>query len=160
MGIMMSYPVKDISWFEALPYAVQMTVEQTKQLVLMPAQLIKGQIAPEEARLVGPKGIYDMFSQAKEMDQEIAETYPEDTTNGLNTLYLFAILSVAIGLTNLLPIPALDGGRILFLIPEFLFKKRVPPEYENIIHLIGFSAMIILLFYVTFQDIFNPIVLP
>ena len=160
MGITMSYPVKAINWFEALPYAVQMTVEQTKQLVLMPAQLIKGQIAPEEARLVGPKGIYDMFSQAKEMDQEIAESSPQDTTNGLNTLYLLAILSVAIGLTNLLPIPALDGGRILFLIPEILFKKRVPPEYENLIHLIGFSAMIILLFYVTFQDIFNPIVLP
>ena len=161
MGIMMTYPVKEITWPEAIPYALQMTVEQTKQLITMPAQLIRGQIAPEEARLVGPKGIYDMYSQAKELDQEIAESGSEaDTPSGINTLYLWAILSVAIGLTNLLPIPALDGGRILFLIPEILFRKRVPPEYENLIHLIGFAAMIILLFYVTFQDIFNPIVLP
>ena len=104
-----------------------------------------------------------MYSQAREKDQEAlasSESQKADDIGGLNTVWLMAIISIAIGLTNLLPIPALDGGRILFIIPEILFKKRVPAQYENIIHFVGFSALILLMIYITTQDFINPIQLP
>jgi regulator of sigma E protease len=132
--------------------------EYGKLMFQIPVLLIRGQISPSEARIVGPKGIYDMFSQAREMDQEVETT--QQNVPAVNTLGLLAVFSVAIGIANLLPIPAMDGGRILFLLPEILFKRRIKPEYEGLIHLIGFALLIILMVYITFQDFINPVVLP
>ncbi len=70
---------------------------------------------------------------------------------------LLGIISVALGFTNLLPIPALDGGRILLLLPELIFRKRIPVQYENMINLAGFVLLILLMVFVTAQDILNPI---
>jgi len=160
---MMSNPSKDINLIQSIPYGAMITFEQGRQLFLMPGRLIRGQIDPEEARFVGPKGIYDLYSQARQKDQEVTASSGSQTdgeTGSLNTIWLMAIISIAIGLTNLLPIPALDGGRILFLIPEILFKKRIPPQFENVIHFVGFSALILLMIYITTQDFINPIQLP
>ena len=98
----------------------------------------------------------------RNLDQEQAtqQQAPETPLGGLNTLGFLATISVALGFTNLLPIPALDGGRILFVLPEILLRRRVPAQYENMIHLIGFMALILLMIYVTAQDIINPVVLP
>ena len=156
MGIVMTTPVKDATYFQAIPYAVESVGQYAKMLVQMPIMLIRGQIEPADARVVGPKGIYDMFSQARQADEQVS-TDQSASTPAVNTLWLLAVLSVAIGITNLLPIPALDGGRILFLLPELLFKKRIKPEYESMVHLVGFALLIILMIYVTFQDFANPI---
>jgi len=75
-------------------------------------------------------------------------------------LSVISTVSIALGLTNLLPIPALDGGQILFLLPEFLFKKRVPQNVANAINSVFFFLLVILMFYITIQDIINPITLP
>ncbi len=159
LGISMGNPNKEVSWVEAVPYGFVMAYEQAKALVMLPGQLIRGTVSPDQARFVGPVGMFGIFSQARELDQEQQAETPAQT-KGLNSLYLMAVLAVALGLTNLLPIPALDGGRILFIIPEVLFKKRVPPKYENLVHFIGFAALLILMVYITAQDIFNPLVLP
>jgi regulator of sigma E protease len=63
------------------------------------------------------------------------------------------LISAALGITNLLPLPALDGGRIIFVLPEMLFRKRVPAEMENMVHLVGFAALIVLMLFVSGQDI-------
>jgi regulator of sigma E protease len=157
MGIVMTTPVRDATWFQAVPYAAQSVVDYAKMLIQMPFMLIRGQIDPADARVVGPKGIYDMFSSAREADEDVSAS-ASGSTPAVNTLWLLAILSVAIGITNLLPIPALDGGRILFLLPELLFKRRIKPEYESMVHLVGFALLIVLMIYVTFQDFANPIV--
>ncbi len=68
-------------------------------------------------------------------------------------IWFAAILNILLALTNLLPIPALDGGRIPFLLYEWITKKRVPPEKENLVHLIGFIFLLGVLFLVTFFDI-------
>lgn len=161
MGIIMSNPVIKINWFEAVPLAFETTYEQAKQLVLLPGKLIAGQIDPAQARVVGPKGMYDIYSQVRDMDQQ-AESGQEGTTATPHvfTLSLVAIISVALGLTNLLPLPALDGGRILFVLPELLIRKRVPAQFENMVHFIGFAALILFIFVVTIQDIINPVKLP
>ena len=91
-------------------------------------------------QLSGPVGIYSIVdSQSKEGFEAI--------------LYLVAYLSINVGIINLLPFPAFDGGRILFLIIEKVFKKPVSKKTENIIHSIGFMLIIGLLIYVTFNDI-------
>ncbi len=67
---------------------------------------------------------------------------------------LISILSLSLGIINLLPIPALDGGRILFVLIEILRGgRKVPPDKERIVHSLGFMVMIFLLILVTFQDI-------
>lgn len=158
LGILLTNPLVQVPWIDTVPLSIKATFNQCVAILQMPGQLISGKIPKDQARVVGVVGMYSMFSQARQKDVQNAGTNnPIDKTF---TLRLLIVISIALGLTNLLPIPALDGARILFALPELLFRKRIPPKYENIVHLIGFFAMIILMFYVTFQDIFNPIRLP
>lgn len=70
-----------------------------------------------------------------------------------NFLYMTAFLSVVIGIFNLFPFPALDGGRLVFLIVEAVRRRRVDPRREGYIHLVGFALLILLLVFLTTQDI-------
>jgi regulator of sigma E protease len=159
LGIVMGNPVKPISFFQALPYSLLTTGAQGVALITLPIQLIQGRVNAEEARMVGPVGMYDIYSQVRTKDVT-AETQPASApADSLNRFWLLGIISVALGFTNLLPLPALDGGRILFLLPELIFRKRVPAQFENMVHLIGFAALIALMVYVTTQDITNRIIL-
>ena len=55
------------------------------------------------------------------------------------TLQIIASLTLTLGIFNLLPFPALDGGRILFVLPELVLHRRVPPKFENLVHAVGFA---------------------
>ncbi len=68
-------------------------------------------------------------------------------------LFFAAFLAVNIGVMNLLPLPALDGGRIIFVLIELIFRKPIPREKEGWIHFIGFTLLILLMVYVTWNDI-------
>ena len=75
-------------------------------------------------------------------------------TNGIiNYLNLLAVISVSLGVTNLLPIPALDGGKILILIIEIIRRKPMKMETEAKIQMLGFSILIALSLFVTYNDI-------
>ncbi|MEN4013510.1 MAG: M50 family metallopeptidase [Chloroflexota bacterium] len=158
LGISMTNPIAQASWIQTVPLSINATLEQSRLILEMPGRLIRGEVAGEQARVVGPVGIFTMFSHARELDEENAVS--ADPFNRTVTLRLMTIITIALGLTNLFPIPALDGGRILFILPEIITRRRVPPQYENIVHLIGFVALILLMFYITAQDILNPIRLP
>ena len=96
---------------------------------------------------VGPVGI-------SQITGSVASS--ELTISGKIKVYieLISILSLSLGIINLLPIPALDGGRILFVLIEIIRGgKRVSPDKERIVHSLGFALMISLLVIVTFQDI-------
>ena len=155
MGVVISNPVNKISFIGAIPTATLTTLDQGYQLIMLPVRLISGQIAPSDARMVSVKGIYDMYSQVQTIDQQEAAEDP--SLKGLNILSFLAIISIALGFTNLLPIPALDGGHIIFLIPEILFKKRVRPELEGRIHGIAFMLLIGLMVVLVINDIVNPV---
>jgi len=158
LGIAMTNPLVKTGWVDTIPLSFQATYIQAREIFLMPARLIGNQIPKDQARVVGPVGIYTMFNQARNMDaQNAGSSNPMGTTF---TLQLMAVITIALGLTNLFPIPAVDGGRIVFILPELLFKKRIPPKYENFVHMVGFIALLLLMFYITAQDIFNPIKLP
>ena len=68
-------------------------------------------------------------------------------------IYLTAYISVNVGVVNLLPIPVFDGGRILILIIEKIIGRKTSDKLEMIINYIGFGLMILLMLYVTFNDI-------
>lgn len=158
MGIIMGTAFRPITSSQWLPRSLQTVGNQVSLMITMPVRMVQGQISPEQGRVVGPVGIFGIFSQAREQDTEMATE--QNQPAGINTLSLLAVLSVALGITNLLPIPALDGGRILFVLPEIILRRRVPARYENLVHLIGFTVLILLMIYVTTQDIINPIVQP
>ena len=76
------------------------------------------------------------------------------TTAGFaNYVYLLAVISISLGITNLLPIPALDGGKILILLIEVIRRKPIKPETEATIQLLGFSILMALTIFVTYNDI-------
>jgi regulator of sigma E protease len=154
-GIYMGNPVSKVNWFQALPYAVQEVGFQGRSLIALPGKLLRGEVSGDEARVVGVVGMFNIYSTVR--DEEIKAEQQDPSTAPLLTLALMATISAALGITNLLPLPALDGGRILFVLPELLFRKRIPAQYENTVHAIGFAALILLMVVITAQDIINPI---
>ena len=78
--------------------------------------------------------------------------------NLLNLLPIMAFITINLGLFNLLPLPALDGGRLVFILFEMIFKKPVPQKYEAVVHTVGFILLIGLMLIITFKDIWSIIV--
>ncbi len=158
LGVTISNPTIKKSFFSAIPVAFQTTLDYGEALLMLPIRLIRGQLAPGEGRMTSVVGIYNYFDQVKTIDQQEAAVDP--SVKGLNILSFLALISIALGYTNLLPIPALDGGHILFLIPEILFKKRVKPELEGRVHFIGYVLLMALMVVMVINDIVNPVTLP
>ena len=129
---------KEYGFGKSLKYAWNKTISLFGSMWDTLKYLFTGRVGVDQ--LSGPVGIYSIVdSQAKEGLESV--------------LYLVAYLSINVGIINLLPFPAFDGGRILFLIIEKVFKKPVSKKVENIIHTIGFMLIIALLIYVTFNDV-------
>jgi len=159
LGIVMTSPIVENQTFAgAADMALRYTWQQCVELLRLPGRLIAGTISPEESRVVGPVGMYNMYDYTRELDEEAssnAETNPAATSN---TLRLIAVISVALGFTNLLPIPALDGGRILLTLPELITgKRRISVKLENALNAVGFILLLALLAFTTLQDIINPL---
>ncbi len=154
IGILMDHLVVPVSIWQALPMGAQATINQALMIISIPGELIKGSLAPEMARPVGYKGIYDMYEYIAEEDP-----MPETSVN-INVISFFAMISISLGIFNLLPIPALDGGRILFALPEIIFRRRIPIEWQNAVNFIFFMALILMFLYVNVLDFTNPINLP
>jgi len=70
-------------------------------------------------------------------------------------LDLMSFITVNVGIFNLIPFPALDGGRLVFLFIEALFRKKVPVKVEGMIHFVGLAALMLLMVVITFQDVFK-----
>jgi len=158
IGIIMQNPIEKVGFLRAIPLGGNLALEQGRQLLAIPAMLIRGEAQSEEMRMLSPKGIYDVYSQVREEERVYEQQNPMLAFS--NIAWFFGVISIALGFSNLLPIPALDGGRILFILPEIIFNKRVPARYENLIHMIGYTSLLLIMGYVLYQDIINPIVLP
>ncbi|MBI5954941.1 MAG: site-2 protease family protein [Chloroflexi bacterium] len=166
LGVALGYPTRQATFIESVSGGTLVTGIQAASIVYLPVALIQGAIAPENARIIGFKGIFDLFDMAVEEDvtsrQEAAAapagTVAPDPTNW--TLSLIGILSVSLGVMNLLPIPALDGGRILFTLPEILFRKRIPPQWENTVNGVAMLMLIGLMLFVNIMDFVDPAQIP
>ncbi len=107
--------------------------------------LVKGQFSMND--LAGPVGIINV----------IGDSYEEAKEEGavmvwMQMLYWAILLSANLGVMNLLPIPALDGGRLVFLLIEAVRKKRLNPNVEGMIHFAGFMLLMLLMVFVMFND--------
>jgi regulator of sigma E protease len=163
MGILMGQVTAEpTTWFAAIPASVTATYEQGYEILSLPAQMIRGLIQPEEGRFIGLKGIFDIFNVTVGTDVASRDATPSGATDvpTFSTLYLIASLTISIGLFNTLPFPALDGGRIIFILPELIFRRRVPAQIENAVHAAGMLFLIMLMIYINVMDFVNPIVLP
>ncbi len=74
-----------------------------------------------------------------------------------NLLPIMALITINLGIFNLLPLPALDGGRLLFILIEMIFRKPVPQKYESVVHAVGFVLLIILMIFIAAKDIWTLI---
>lgn len=88
----------------------------------------------------------------------IGDTYEASAASGMksvvvNMINIVVLLSANLGVMNLLPFPALDGGRLVFLLIEALTKKRIPPEKEAYVHFAGFAILMVLMVLILFNDI-------
>lgn len=101
-------------------------------------------------QISGPVGTAGVVGEALKNDATVSEGQSRNSF-----LYLFMIISVNLGLFNLLPIPALDGGRLFFQLIELIFRKPVPLKYEGMIHTVGLLLLLLLMAVVTFKDIFG-----
>lgn len=106
--------------------------------------------------IMGPVGVGSAMNEVIEEAKDISTTQKEAVINViLNLLNWSILLSVNLGIMNLLPIPALDGGRLLFLFIEAIRRKKIPQEKEAIVNFIGFALLMVLMVVVFFNDIKN-----
>lgn len=126
-------------------YDVKYWIQYTLRSLEM---LVTNQIGVRE--LSGPVGIV----------KTIGDTYEESSADGplyvtLNMLNMGVLISADLGVVNLLPIPGLDGGRLLFLVIEAIRGRRVKPERENMVHYVGLICMFGLMIFIVFNDIYK-----
>lgn len=126
------------------------TVSMVRMVWASLAGLITGQFGFSD--LSGPVGV---ASAITEVASEGLKTNFLAAVN--NIIYVMVVITVNLGVVNLLPLPALDGGRLVFLIIEGIRRKPVPPKYEGWIHAAGFVLLILLMVVVTFSDVMRLI---
>ncbi len=129
---------KQYGIINSLKYTVVKTGSLFKQMWITVVSLFTGGVSVKQ--LSGPVGIYSIVG--------------EQSKAGLSSiLYLMAFLSINVGFLNLIPLPAFDGGHILFIIIEKIKGSPVSPRIENMIHTVGLFLLMLLMIYITFNDV-------
>lgn len=134
---------------EAVSYGVWRIGDTVSTIVALPARIVQGTAAPEELRPASVLGISQVGGIF--LQESIQQNRP-----GI-ILEFIALISFALGLTNLLPIPALDGGRIVFVLIEMVRRKPIAPEREAVVHFVGLMLLLSLMVVVLLNDIANPL---
>jgi regulator of sigma E protease len=116
-------------------------VYMSRAVILSLYDLIRGKYGLNE--LSGPVGIVTAISGVTE----------EIGIDPMFLLQIAALITINVGLFNLLPLPALDGGRLVFLIIEVVSKKPVKPEVEGVFHFVGFALLMVLMVVITVKDV-------
>ena len=144
--------IRQYGLFEAIGRSAEELWHYTKAFVELPVAAIRNQIPARLLRPVSVVGISQLGGQA--LDSSITQNaaWP--------ILQLTAVISLALAVTNLLPLPALDGGRILFVIIEAVRGRRIDPQRETMVHLIGFAILLTTMLVFVYLDIVDPLVIP
>jgi len=130
--------ISDKNILNVLKEATLNTISITRLIFVSILDLITGNVAINQ--LSGPVGIIGVIGQAARVSFS-------------SLLYILSVITINLGAMNILPFPALDGGRLLILAIELFTKKRMNQKYEAFIHAAGFVLLIALMLFVTYSDI-------
>ena len=125
-------------FLSALKYAFSKFGSIVSTMLLILGSLFTGKLGL--SALSGPVGMYSVVGTVASL-------------GFANLIYLTAYLSINLGVLNILPFPAFDGGRVLFVLIEAVTRKKVDPKIEGYFHSIGFILIMLLMVYITFQDV-------
>ncbi|MFC4409182.1 RIP metalloprotease RseP [Chungangia koreensis] len=137
IGVTYESPVEENPW-KAIPYGAEQTITWIKEILRLLGMLVTGQFTIDA--LSGPVGIY-------KATEEVAKWGVASLMNWA------AVLSINLGIMNLLPLPALDGGRLLFFGFEAVRGKPVDRQKEGMVHFVGIMLLMVLMIIVTWNDI-------
>ena len=121
-----------------LSMSVRTAVNYARLVWSSMGMLVSGQVGVDQ--LAGPVGMAEVMADTAKYSM-------------ISFFQLVAFISINLGVMNLLPLPALDGGRLVFLIIEGIRRKPVPPKYEGYVHAAGLMLLLMLMVYVTGQDV-------
>ncbi len=121
-----------------LEQTARTTLSYSRIVVFSLVDMISGRYNISD--ISGPIGVTDAMGQAAK-------------TGVMDMLPMVALIAINLGIFNLFPIPALDGGRLVFILVEMIFRKPVPPKYENLVHGIGMFILFGLMALITIKDI-------
>jgi regulator of sigma E protease len=145
LGIAIGPAIRRAKIWEAAATGAQSVGEIIYMTFAIPANLIREGKPLSDAGFMGPVGIAVTTG-------EVVREARDSRAPGM-IFYFMALLSTALGLTNLLPLPALDGGRLLFIGVEAIRGKRIEPAQEGMVHLIGFGLLLLLVGLLTVKEI-------
>ena len=144
---------KSASFLEIITGTAQAFGDYVKSLFEIIGRLVTGTAGPND-QLVGFRGMFDVYSYTQ--SQDVTASIPGWVT----ALNFFGLISASLGIVNLLPIPALDGGRIFLSLPELMFRVKIPRKVETAITIAGFILLMLLMLYINVKDFIKPIPLP
>jgi regulator of sigma E protease len=145
LGIQIDLATRPPKAWEAAWSGVRMTGEVVYLTLQIPATLIREGRPISDAGFMGPVGIAATTGDVVRSAVAINSVRP--------LLWFIGLLSIALGVTNLLPVPGLDGGRLLFVFVEAVRRKRIEPSQEGIVHLVGFGLLLLLVSIVTVREV-------
>jgi regulator of sigma E protease len=134
---------------QAVGLGFQQTLQAIGATLMIPKLLLEGAIAPSDARLIGLPGMARLTSEAVDFAVDTGFWYPVFILTGL--------FSAGLAVANMLPIPALDGGRLFFVVLEWIRGRRVPPEREAAYHFVGIVVLLTLMVIISINDIAQPL---
>lgn len=131
-------PIYERSFMLGIKGGIENTFYFLKLMFNFISMIFQGQVSTND--FAGPIGVINEVGQAAKL-------------GFVNLLFILGFISVNLGFFNLLPIPALDGSRIVFILVELIRGKPMDPDKEGVVHLIGFVFLISLMLLVTYKDI-------
>jgi regulator of sigma E protease len=145
LGIQIDIPRRPPKVWEAVWAGLGATGEVIYLTFQIPATLIREGRPISDAGFMGPVGIAATTGEVVRSAVAVSSARP--------VLWFVGLLSIALGVTNLLPIPGLDGGRLLFVVVEAVRRKRIEPSQEGVVHLVGFGLLLLLVGIVTVREV-------
>jgi regulator of sigma E protease len=149
IGIVLAGGLVRLNPIAAVQQGFTQTVRAIGATLSVPKMLIEGSIAPGDARLIGLVGMAQATSETVSFVADTGFWYPLFILTGL--------FSAGLSIANMLPIPALDGGRLFFVILEGIRGRRIPPEREAAYHFVGIVVLLTLMVIISFNDLVSPL---
>ena len=138
---------KETGILNIIPGAIKETTSMGKLVYLSLIDMLGGKYGLNE--MSGPVGTIDLVAETAE-EAVVQSDYS-------SILFILAFITVNIGIVNLLPLPALDGGRLFFILIEIIIRRPVPKKFEAIVHAAGLVLLLALMGVITFNDIYKLI---